>query len=89
MAAPAQLIGTYPFPAVSLGEEALCLYRDEYCRITSLTAAPIPWPRSQPIGHSGGSGLYVDETLKRAILTESAEARRRRSVAEARRVAWP
>jgi hypothetical protein len=38
------------------------------------SAAPIPWPRRQSIGRSGGSGRYVDETLNRAILTESASA---------------
>jgi hypothetical protein len=69
------MIGSYSMPAVSLGEEVLCLYREEYCRITSITAARIQWPRCRPIKRNAGSNsLYVDETLKRAILTESALA---------------
>ncbi len=52
----------------------MCLYRDAECVVTSWTDAPIPWPRVQPVGQRGGSGLLVDETLLLAIRTESVKA---------------
>ncbi len=74
MPAPPLLLDTYPPPALRKGDRATCLYRDADCAVTSWTDAPIPWPRVQVVGQRGGSGLLVDETLLRAIPTESSLA---------------
>lgn len=71
---PALLIGTYRPPVVRVGDTAFCLYRDCDVVITSMTAARTPWPRCRAKGSRGGSGLLVDETLARAVRTESAVA---------------
>ena len=68
---PPEFLGTYKPPALRVGSRTTCLYRDADCVVTSRTDAPIPWPRVRMIGHRGGSGLLVDDTLLRAIRTES------------------
>jgi hypothetical protein len=69
-----RLLGTYTPPRVRVGGRAFCLYRDADIVITSISDAPIPWPRCRAADSRGGSGLLVTETLVRAIRTESAEA---------------
>lgn len=74
---PTALIGgPYRPPRVRVGDRVSCLYRDGDVVITSISDSRIPWPRCQRPGQSGGSGLLVDETLVRAIKTESAAAMR-------------
>jgi hypothetical protein len=69
-----KLLGTYRPPRVRVGGRAFCLYRDADVVITSISGAPIPWPRCRAVDSRGGSGLLVTEALVRVIRTESAEA---------------
>jgi hypothetical protein len=59
-----------------VGDVAACLYRDADVVVTSVSDARIPWPRCRRRDGpgQGGAGLLVDETLARAIKTESAAA---------------
>src|SRR5687767_12665744 len=74
MPPPPTLLGTYPPPLLKVGHRVYCKYRRTWCRVTSFSDAPIPWPRVQPINTRGGSGLLVGPNLLRAIRTETAEA---------------
>ncbi len=69
-----QLISEYTAPAVRVGARVTCLFRDRACVVTSITAAPVPWPRVQPCEQRGGCGLLVTAELVTAIRTESAAA---------------
>jgi hypothetical protein len=66
--------GPYRPPRFKRGDRAFCFYRDADVVVTTWTAARIPWPRCQVPGVPGGSGLLITDELKRAILSESAEA---------------
>src|SRR5262249_53110019 len=72
---PRLLAGPYTPPPLRRGDRSTCLFRDADVTVTSLTSAPIPWPRCcRPGTHGGGSGLLVTEELARAVRNESAVA---------------
>jgi hypothetical protein len=65
----------YVVPCAAKGDRAFCLYRDAEVVVTAWTDARLPWPRCRALHvKRGGSGLLVNDELKRAILSESAVA---------------
>jgi hypothetical protein len=68
------LLGTYTPPPVRAGARLYCRLRRAWCRVSSWTDAPIPWPRGVQIGIRSGPALIVTRDLERAVRTESAEA---------------
>jgi hypothetical protein len=74
MPAPPPLLGTYTPPAVRKGDRVYCRYRRAWCRVTSWTDAPVPWPRGLPPEAGGWPTVVVTRELERAIRTESASA---------------
>lgn len=71
---PQLLAGPYRPPPLKRGNRAFCLYRNCDVVVTGWSAARIAWPRCRSLEQCGGSGLLIDDELRRAILTESAEA---------------
>lgn len=71
---PPVLLGTYRPPASR--DRTYCRFRKVWCRVTSWTDAPIPWPMGVPEGPGrvGRPSLVVTRDLERAIRTESALA---------------
>lgn len=74
MTTPPALLGTYTPPPARAGARLYCHYRRAWCRVSSWTEAPVPWPRGVQIGIRSGPGLIVTRVLVRAVKTESAES---------------
>jgi len=80
------LIGTYTAPAVRIGERVDCLFRDCLCEVTSISDAPIPWPRVQPRNQRGGWGrtIFCKNNPKHAVMPGARLGRQRRVPARVR-----
>jgi hypothetical protein len=69
------LFGPYRPTRLRPGDRATCLLRDCTAVITSITGAPIPWPRCRALGGGrGGSGPWLGGDLEAAVRQESAAA---------------
>ena len=68
------LLCTYAPPPVRAGARLYCRLRQAWCKVTSWSDAPIPWPRGVQLGIRSGPGLIVTRDLERAVKTESAAA---------------
>lgn len=82
------LHGPYVSPPLRVGDRTVCLARDCDVKVTSWTNVRISWPRCQPVGQRGGSGILVEEELARAVRCESALAIRYWWGAIDKTVAW-
>lgn len=71
---PPALLGTYTPPPARVGDRLYCRSRRAWCKVTSWTDGPIPWPKGVQVGIRSGPALIVTRELERAIRTESAIA---------------
>jgi hypothetical protein len=67
------LHGPFQAPTLRVGDRATCELRGDV-KVTSWSDAPISWPRCQPVGQRGGSGLLLAGDLVDAVRQESAAA---------------
>jgi hypothetical protein len=68
------LFGPYPPPRVRKGNRTYCEFRGTQVIVTNWSEARLSWPRCQKPRQRGGSGLLVNDELRRAIESESSAA---------------